>query len=177
DSGTFAFKLAENASELTLGGVNEALYTGEFAWSNVTEEGYWQVAVEGMTINNKTMFHGHAAIIDSGTTLLVADSTTVAQFYATIPGSRPAPEVAGPGYYTFPCNAVPSVSMTFGGRAFEIPQKTFNLGPAFKGSQECVGSLVGSDDMSFWIVGDIFLRGVYTAFDIENKRVGFADLA
>ena len=42
---------------------------------------------------------------------------------------------------------------------------------------QCVGSIVGNDNMSFWIVGDVFLRGVYTAFDFGGKRVGFAELA
>ena len=91
--------------------------------------------------------------------------------------TRPAPALGGPGFYTFPCNATPSVSLGFGGKAFAIPQETFNLGPITHGSQECVGSLVGQDGLKFWIVGDTFLRGVYTAFDVQNKRVGFADLA
>ncbi|KAH8091380.1 aspartic peptidase domain-containing protein [Cristinia sonorae] len=199
--GTFAFKLAHNDSELTLGGVNAELYTGEFAWSNVTEEGYWQVEMGGLSVGNETFGEGHAAIIDTGTTLLIADTQTVASVYASIPGAKPAPSL-GSGFYTFPCPAAPSsssastsnttttattttttnttpptISLSFGGRSFAIPSGTFSLGPVTKGGDVCVGGLVANDDMKFWIVGDLFLRGVYTAFDVQGMRVGFADLA
>ena len=28
----------------------------------------------------------------------------------------------------------------------------------------------------FWILGDVFLQNVYSAWDIGNKRIGFAGL-
>jgi cathepsin D len=29
----------------------------------------------------------------------------------------------------------------------------------------------------FWVLGDVFLQNVYTAWDAENGYIGFADLA
>lgn len=32
--------------------------------------------------------------------------------------------------------------------------------------------------IGFWIIGDVFLRNVYSAWDVDNGgRIGFADLA
>lgn len=117
-----------------------------------------------------------SAIIDTGTTLIIGDSDAVAKFYAQIPGAQSAFDTQGEGMYTVPCDSIPNISFTFGGKSFPISQDAFNYGTA-KAHGQCVGSIVGNKDMSFWIVGDVFLRGVYTAFDFGSKRVGFAELA
>lgn len=53
-----------------------------------------------------------------------------------------------------------------------------NLGAVQPGSDRCVGSIVGQDiGMPAWIVGDRFMQGVYTTFDVAGQRVGFANLA
>ena len=31
-------------------------------------------------------------------------------------------------------------------------------------------------DTDFWILGDVFLQNIYSAWDIGNTRIGFADL-
>lgn len=31
-------------------------------------------------------------------------------------------------------------------------------------------------DIDFWIVGDVFLQNVYTAWDVGSNRIGFATL-
>lgn len=175
-SSVFAFKLAPSGSQLTIGGVNRNLYQGGFAYAPVTQAGYWQVNMDGVNVNNGQVLSETDSIIDSGTTLIVATRNDADRFYSSVPGAQDASNTIGDGYYTFPCNSAPSVSLTFGGVSFPISASAFNLGQVSSGSSQCVGGIVGSDE-DFWIVGDVFMSNVYTVFDYGNSRVGFAKLA
>lgn len=46
----FAMKLTASGSELTIGGLNNDLFTGEFTYVPVTQEGYWQVDFDGVKV-------------------------------------------------------------------------------------------------------------------------------
>ena len=139
-------------------------------------QGYWQILLQKVAANGKASVTNAQAVIDTGTTLIIGDTKDVKAFYASIPGAQDASSTVGPGYYTFPCASVPTVSFTFGGKAFNIATSLFNLGRVSQGSSKCVGPVVGSSGFSFWVVGDVFLQNVYTAFDMGNNRVGFATL-
>jgi Eukaryotic aspartyl protease len=97
---------------------------------------------------------------------------------------------------TVPCDFSPSVSVYVGGMEVIIPPASFNLGPISTGSNTCLagaasdesltGSELASDNLSedkanlgtgFWVVGDVFLRNVVSAWDVGGLRIGFADLA
>lgn len=129
-----------------------------------------------MAVNGKTPLRNVRSVIDTGTTLIVAHAPQVRQFYAAIPGSQDATATIGQGFYTFPCSATERVSLTFGGKAFSIAPDLFNLGRVSARSQDCVGAIVGTSGISFWVVGDTFLQNVYSTFDLGNDRVGFAAL-
>ncbi|KAG2139040.1 aspartic peptidase domain-containing protein [Suillus clintonianus] len=172
----FAFKLASSGSELHLGGVNSALYKGSFTYAPVTKQAFWQIDGDGIWINGNQIVKTFSAIVDTGTTLIVGNSSVVSQFYAAITN---ATEVQ-PGIYTLPCNAIPNMSITIGGKAFPLSTDTFNKGPTDSSGKICIGGVQGSDsvgDQFQWILGDVFMRNVYTAFDVGNSRIGFAELA
>ncbi|KAH9019324.1 acid protease [Lactarius deliciosus] len=169
----FSFYFAESGSELYVGGTNQDHFTGSFTYMPVTTQGYWQGSLDGISVNGKTVIRGQGAIIDTGTTQVVGDTQSVKAVYAQIPGSKDI----GDGTWSIPCNFNTPVSITFSGKVFKISASTFNLGPESPGSSTCVGGFGASDDLGFWIVGDVFLQNVYTTFDLGNNRVGFASLA
>ncbi|KDQ17045.1 hypothetical protein BOTBODRAFT_30433 [Botryobasidium botryosum FD-172 SS1] len=180
-SPVFSFYLSNAGAELALGGVNTGKYTGDINWNKVTKQGFWQVQMQGVGPAGNLFAVGGIgggvqALIDSGTSFIVGEAEGVKALYAAIPGSKDASTTVAPGYYTFPCNNVPTISLTFNGISYPIDPKYLSLGPVANGSSDCIGAVVGKTQ-GFWIIGDVFMRGVYTVFDFGNNQVGFAQLA
>jgi cathepsin D len=80
------------------------------------------------------------------------------------------------GLYSLPCDSPQSISFNWGGQDWEFD--AFR-GETEKGSGQCVGALSGQDTSlkkGFWLLGDGFMKNVYTAFSYEEAAVGFANL-
>ena len=96
---------------------------------------------------------------------------------------------------TVPCDFNTPISVYVGGKEVKISPESFNLGPVSPGSNTCIacaasdvdltGGALASDNLpgenadlntEFWILGDVFLQNVYTAWDVGKGRIGFADL-
>ncbi|KAI0272452.1 aspartic peptidase domain-containing protein [Gloeopeniophorella convolvens] len=177
----FGVYLADSGGELFLGGTNPNLYQGGFTFVPVTKEAYWQVTLDEITVDDRpVLLSTFPVIIDTGTTLLVGPPQEVAAVYAQIPGALPYVREIANGLYTIPCDFNYTLALTFGGRSFSIDPSTFNQGPADDTPGRCFAGLAFDPDLTlegFWIIGDVFLRNVYTVFDAGSSHVGFASLA
>ncbi|KAI0821616.1 acid protease [Trametes gibbosa] len=172
-SGVFAFKLAKTGSELYLGGTNSALYSGPIEYHSVTGSGFWQIAGGSLAIGSQTNIQ---TIIDSGTTIIYGPPKQVAAFYKSIPGSKVYD--SSNGFYSFPCSSIPSnVSFSWGGKQWKISAANFNFGRV--SSTQCVGAIAGQDlglGTNTWLLGDSFMKNVYSVFSFDQNSVGFATL-
>ncbi|SCV72434.1 BQ2448_3971 [Microbotryum intermedium] len=200
----FSFKLgASGDSELFLGGMNSNDYVaGSTQWTDVVSQGYWTVSASA-NVNGKAALKGINAIIDTGTSVIVvshfrqrnlfiiqrdagltlnyhlfqAPTGDAATYWDAVPDS--APYGGGGGYYTYPCKAslVASFSFAGGSTKWAVPSDALNLGKVSRGSDRCVGAIVGADvGISGWILGGSFFQGVYVTFDLGSNRVGFSAL-
>ena len=159
----FGFTLLPSGSELFLGGTDTSKISGSLTFTPVTQVGFWEITLGGVTVGGRSVAGSKDAIVDTGTTLVIGDSTSVRAIYAAIPGSKDASSTVGAGFFTVPCASVPSnVGLTLGGRTFTISAATFNLGQVSAGSRDCVGGIIADDSEPFWIIGDVFLQNVYT---------------
>jgi len=194
DSPLMAFQLTrfvddQNAEALEAGGsftmgfVNQSLYTGDIDFQNIPsgQESWWILPVTGMTVqgNSVTLPTGSESYsaIDTGTTLVGGPSSAIQAIFAQIPGSAP-----GTGnfenYFTYPCNTQVNVTMTFGGRSWPISPSDFKLTQV--SDSQCVGAffeMTTGSNAPAWIVGDTFLKNVYSVFRFSPPSIGFATLS
>ncbi|KAF8636167.1 hypothetical protein AX17_003739 [Amanita inopinata Kibby_2008] len=177
---SFGFFLASQNSELHLGGPNPAIFTGSIEAHQLSSAiGFWQIGGASVNVNSASnVVTGFQTIIDSGTTIMLGPPDAVAQVYAQVPGSQVFDQQNG--LYSFPCGSIPRVSFNWGGRNWEITSANFNLGQTAAGSSQCVGALAGVDlglGAGVWLLGDSFMKNVYTLFSFADNTVGFAQLA
>ncbi|TCD70576.1 Type I transmembrane sorting receptor [Steccherinum ochraceum] len=177
-SESFAFKLASSGSSLYIGGSDKTKYTGSVEFHKVTNGGFWQATGAEATVNGKSAGSGFDTIIDSGTTIMYGPPAAIKTFYKSVPGAKLFDSQNG--YYSFSCDSIPEVAFSWGGKSWTITADNFNLGETEQGSGQCVGALAGQDlglGDNVWLLGDSFMKNVYTVFDFGQNAVGFAALA
>ena len=68
-----------DGGELIFGGADPAHYTGERTWANVTMRGYWQIAVDRVTVPgvNDVCSEGCQMVVDTGTSLIAGPGSEI----------------------------------------------------------------------------------------------------
>ncbi|KAG8790187.1 Type I transmembrane sorting receptor [Ceratobasidium sp. 428] len=175
----FSMYLASNNSELYFGGANTDKYTGEIHYAELSDKSFW-ITSGSASVSNGTAYSG-PMIIDSGTTIIVGPNSSVGKFWEKIPDATPcsSTDCGADGFYSYPCASPPVVSVELAGQVWPISSTNLNLGTLPSNSTQCVGAIGGIDGgvpKGAWIMGDTFMKNVYTVFDLESSRVGFAAL-
>lgn len=183
-------KSEEPGGVLTLGGTNSSLFTGDIEFldmpSGVTPS-FWLLQMSSITVQGKSVqiaSSSATSAIDTGTTLIGGPSIEVQNIWAQVPGSVPLVGEMD-GFYGYPCGTDVQVSISFGGQSWPINTADMNLGSSGTDGQ-CVGGIFdlnaassngGSANSPNWIVGDAFLKNVYTVFRSSPPSIGFAELS
>jgi hypothetical protein len=134
----------------------------EIAYTPIdSSQGFWMFDSTSATVNGTTVDQsGNTAIADTGTTLaLVADATCEA-IYQAIPGGKYDSTQQG---WLFPSNTtadqLPVVTFAVGDTQFAVQKE--DLGFADAGNGMVYGGIQSRGSMTFDILGDTFLKGIY----------------
>lgn len=165
---------------------------------------YWVAPVDAIKFGDHTVSDGvSSGIMDTGTSLIYGPPAIV-QIMASSLGGMYYPEVQ---LYLLDCETeVPDLEFTVGGKAIIVPGEElviqddsgqfcfFTISSMNFGAQESTGDLADEvveqitqlagtsslpvpEGVDTWLLGDSLLRKVYTVWDFDEKKFGFADLA
>jgi len=167
----FAFYLGhEEAGTLVIGGVDKSHYSGDFTTIPLSSDTYWQVELTGISAGSDSITPSvSAAIIDSGTSLLVGPTADVGKMMASLGATQ------GQGLYQIECAKLQGKNITF-----SLAQTSFVLSAEDITLQQqagvCLLGVQGSDGVGpQWILGDVFMRRYYVKFDWCGSQVGIAE--
>lgn len=173
----FSMALGKTGSELYLGGSNPSKYKGGISFFPVVQNSPYYQILGSMVVNGTTTSSNKGMLLDSGTTLILANATAVAAFWKPVKGAVASTKYSG--YYEIPCATLKSlkVQLAFNSTfSLTVSPTYLNLGSVT--TTTCLGGVAVSNfGLDAWIVGDIFMRGMYSVFDANYKKVGFATLA
>jgi len=154
-------------SELVIGGVDPKHYTGKFVYVRLLSNTYWQVKLDGISVNGGSVPTAPTAIIDSGTSLIIGPAEDV----ATIMTGLGAQQDPTQGAWTIECDKLKGdITFTMANNAFPLTPNDFVFQQQGK---NCILGFQGANQ-PFWILGDVFMRKYYVKFDWCNTRVGIA---
>ncbi|KAJ8594783.1 acid protease [Rhizopogon salebrosus TDB-379] len=171
----------EPGGSFTMGFVNNSLYTGDIDWQNVqSPPTYWILPMTSLTVQGNSITTSSStslSAIDTGTTLVGGPSSVIQSIYQQIPGSAPG-SGNWQGYWTYPCSTQVNMAISFGGPSWPVAPADFRL--TSLSSSQCIGAffeLSTGGSAPSWIVGDTFLKNVYSVFRYNPASVGFAALS
>ncbi|KAL0067841.1 hypothetical protein AAF712_005009 [Marasmius tenuissimus] len=173
----------KNDGEITFGALDTAKFDQQslVTLDNVSKQGFWEGAMDTVTVDGQdTQLQGRTAILDTGTTLIIAPPADAAAVHQLIQGAQSD----GQGGFVLPCSFNQTVALSFGGKTFEIDPRDMVVGgqPVAQdpqtGDQFCLsgiseGNIGGAQE---WLVGDVFLKNAYFSTDVGKNTVSLAKL-
>lgn len=162
--------------EYEFGNIDQSKYTGDIHYTDVqSSSGYWQFDSTSFQVNGQTSqnTNGSPAIADTGTSLVLVDDNVLQAYYSQVSGSQNSKSAGG---YIFPCSStLPSFGVAIGATGYyaTIPGDQINY--AKYNGNYCFGGIQSNAGQGLSIYGDVLLRQVFTVFNGEAPKIGFAN--
>ncbi|RJE20107.1 aspartic-type endopeptidase CTSD [Aspergillus sclerotialis] len=157
--------------QVTFGDVDKTKFSGEITYTDTVGDGdRWSIPLDDVSINGTPCnFTGKSAVIDTGTSYILVPPKDAKAIHALIPGATSS----GASSFALPCDSNVTIRFSFSDVEYTISPKDYI---AQNSGSKCMSAIVGRQlfGEDEWLVGDAFLKNVYTVFDYDENRVGFA---
>ena len=185
------------SSELVFGGVNASRYTGCLEWHDLgqfrqkgeTFKGFWDFALDKVTVGQEEILASKLALIDSGSTNVIGSTMAVGQIAKKLslecfvltesyPGIE-AVECDNPFGFDFSATSCtePLEPIVFQADGFSYELGTDEMLREVDTAlgAVCVFNIMGVPGFPGWLLGMNFMRKYLTVFDFGSKKIGFAE--
>ncbi|KAF5718004.1 hypothetical protein FGLOB1_1897 [Fusarium globosum] len=179
----FTVDMRRNATgRFDFGYIDESRAKDNISWMATREDSpHWDVTFDTTAwtgLRQVWMAHTFEATIDTGTTLLFLPGDLASMYWYDVPDMRVDPRLGDS--FTFPCkfsNDLPDLMFKVPGteHVLRIPGPYLSYSTTDNDSDYCWGGLQSAESLGVTIIGDIALKALYVAFDLENNKVGFAN--
>jgi hypothetical protein len=168
----------KNDGEITFGGIDQTKIDPSTLTTiaNVNELGFWEVPFS-LSVGGKDLgLSGRTAILDTGTSLIVAPPADALALHKQIPGAK----ADGNGGFTIPCTTNAQVSFKMGTQDFLIDPRDLLFVPVDQNNLQgdCVSGIMSGQisGPQEWLVGDVFLKNAYFSHDVSKNAITLAKL-
>ena len=156
--------------QITFGGSDATKFDGDLSYTNsVSTDGLWEIPADEVAADGQsTGLAGKTAIIDTGTSYILMPPNDAKALHAKLPGSSNSGES-----YTIPCDTKLPIQFTFSGVTYDVLAKDY-VGKPDNTGKACASNIIGHQSFGpdTWLLGDVFLKNVYTEFDFDKDRIG-----
>lgn len=160
--------------QITFGGIDRSKFQGSLSYTATVsaDSNLWEIPVDDVAVSGTSCkFTGRSAIVDTGTSYVLMPPADAKILHAQIPGST---NTGGSPNFMIPCSTTKTIQFTFSGVIYSVQPDDY-LGKADSTGKMCASNIIGQQAYSAnqWILGDVFLKNVYTVFDFDKDRIGF----
>ncbi|KDQ24496.1 hypothetical protein PLEOSDRAFT_52471 [Pleurotus ostreatus PC15] len=169
----------KNDGEITFGGLDATKFDPLTLTEvpNVSQQGFWEASMPAVSVDGTDLgLKGRTAILDTGTTLIIAPAADALAIHQQIAGAQSD----GQGGFVIPCTTTASVALTFGQTSFAIDPRDLAFAPLDPNDPtgDCVsgissGNIGGANE---WLVGDVFLKNAYFSTNVDRNTLSLAKL-
>ncbi|KAF9399481.1 Vacuolar protease A, partial [Podila epigama] len=186
DMDVFSVYLAESlkpneGGSFLFGGIDHTKYKGDINFSPISSgpgvrQGMWYADADNAYIGDEPVsgYTKSPWLFDTGTSFIAVPTKFAKAFHESIPGASysEAEQV-----YSLPCSGNQTFGVSFNGIKYEVPYLDFVArAGGVNGHTPCVSLVMPLGNYEMYILGDPFLRQVYTVYDFTPGagRIGLA---